>query len=1820
MTKMLRFAWTLAGILLLPVSLAMAQQHPNDATGFSPGRTYDMGDVDSVNLFNGNLGVRVPLGQRYPVGPGLDFGLTLVYTSAPWDFDGLVDPVDPSVEWTQASVKPTTAGLGWDLNLGRIVPLRHGEPIDDSPIYMTYESPDGGVHRFYSTLHPDGSVPSPGEVGYTRDGTYLRLRSVNGGFELDFPNGNVHEFDASGRLTWMRGIDPSNYVSICYESCNQPPAVPGWLITDSQGRRHEVHFANGLVQTVKLEKFGGGFAVYQLSYAQDQLINRPCPANYAGDKTVTVDFLTSVLQPDGSSWQPGDGAVSGYETQHPWGSGVGCSYGGLMKRLRLPTRGKVEWAYQLYHFPNDTKRSYFNTSPGVATRTLVDRDGSTLGTWTYLTDLNQMPGTSAEESEELVNTVRAPNGDETKHYFSVYPRTVESNGWRLGDYGLPFTRQFSSNQKFLSTQAYEKVPSGALVLRRSTYVSYDIDEGTVIVLGNNDREDLTNRNRRLKDTRTVYHEEGGGTSAREVSFSGWDGFGHFETEAVSGTFPSGGSRTITVDYEPRSQSWFLDHYVRRSVTEGAETFTELFCFDGAATASPGFLRRHRVLASTNGSLGGTDLLTVYTPDDKSQVVREDFYGGDNATLGTSADLCGLPLPASPKYRRTNGYQHGVLSSSQLQGAGFFDVDRGIDRTGLISSSRDTAQVQTLFEYNSMGRLLWVKPQEGAWTEYAYLTGADGGIPSVIVRQRPNGQPAGTELTYRRWEFDGFGRVREELTRREGVLDRTLTNYDSVGNVTFRSERGGAGQYGTSYEDFDPFGRPRRIRAADCPGSAQSCATDLIYTGERLLQRKVWIGTHESGTAVARTQMTTSEYYDHLGRLWKVEEPIGTVTEYAYDGRDNLRTVKQVAGGTTQNRSFGYDGRGFLLWEKHPEKTTNGFTPVGYPADTHVDYTGYDPFGNPGRVADGDVTRIHQYDSLGRPSQILVERLGIRTFSPTRLVKEFGYGSGTGSGDRSLGKLRMVRRYNYPWNGETEFTAYVTTTSTFGGRGGRISSRATTVNTGPAGGALPVTESYEQAWTWNELGLVEATGYPRCTFPQCSNAQAPVFADVPAGHAYKPEIEAIFDAGLTNGCAQGSYCPDALLTRAEMAIFLLRAAKGSLFQPPACGEQIFADVPCNHPTAPDHWAAAWINEFYRQGYTLGCADNPLRFCPSATVTREEMAAFLLRMAHPPGYTVPSCSSSPFSDVSCGSTLGPAVVQAYNEGLMSACAPGQFCPGDAPNRAQMARILVEAFDIPLLAGNNVNGSRTVLHRYEDGALSEVSKYARIWHHPNGLTRRVLLGKVDAWNQEIVNGMPRPHRIYSDNGLELSFSYDAVGNLTTESTTTGRSVFLYDGSSRITYGRLSHGPYQQFTYDGFGNLTAILGAASAPGRYTPTDPNTNRLSEAAVYTAAGNLFWKFGVQYDYDAFHQMVRVRNSGQDWQYLYDGYDERIAAIRLTPGPRFDRWTLRDLDGKVLRSFEATDYVWGKPKNDYIFRGSRLVATEWPADNKPVGFHLLDHLGTPRVSGLGTPSVNQHHYYPFGEESTTATDGERLKFTGHERDSFETADVNDDLDSMHARTYSPLWGRFLSVDPLPERRPYDNPQKWNRYSYALNSPLVLIDPDGREETSPWWDLTAGIVSLTETGLGISHAPAAVWVTGSEASAAIAAGTTVSTSTVVGLGVLTGAGAYFGTTKVDHGLTKLTGDDLFLEKLLAPGWSHLYEAWRMDQGLAGDTFVVSTDCGGDVPCGEERTTYGPDGQLRQIYRIEGTAPKPGLGRFNDAFMNGQVCLEGICVTPH
>ena len=182
-----------------------------------------------------------------------------------------------------------------------------------------------------------------------------------------------------------------------------------------------------------------------------------------------------------------------------------------------------------------------------------------------------------------------------------------------------------------------------------------------------------------------------------------------------------------------------------------------------------------------------------------------------------------------------------------------------------------------------------------------------------------------------------------------------------------------------------------------------------------------------------------------------------------------------------------------------------------------------------------------------------------------------------------------------------------------------------------------------------------------------------FADVPGSHWAYDWVERLYAAGITSGCSIGYYCPESTVTRAQISVFLERGMHGSTYTPPAVGlDTGFSDVPVTH------WAAAWIKQLAADGITTGCGTG--LFCPENSVTRAEMAIFLLRAEHGSTYTPPAASGTAFDDVPATHWAAAWIEQLAAEGITGGCGANNYCPNNKVTRAEMAVFLVRTFSLP------------------------------------------------------------------------------------------------------------------------------------------------------------------------------------------------------------------------------------------------------------------------------------------------------------------------------------------------------------------------------------------------------------------------------------------------------------------------------------------------------------------------------------------------------------
>jgi len=143
----------------------------------------------------------------------------------------------------------------------------------------------------------------------------------------------------------------------------------------------------------------------------------------------------------------------------------------------------------------------------------------------------------------------------------------------------------------------------------------------------------------------------------------------------------------------------------------------------------------------------------------------------------------------------------------------------------------------------------------------------------------------------------------------------------------------------------------------------------------------------------------------------------------------------------------------------------------------------------------------------------------------------------------------------------------------------------------------------------------------------------------------------------------------------MAVFLLKGIQGASYQPPPATGTTFNDVPVSQPFAK------WIEQLAREGITAGCSTSPPLYCPDDGVTRGQMAVFLLKAKHGASYQPPPATGTMFTDVPLSQPFAKWIEQLAREGITSGCGGGMYCPDVTVTRGQMAVFLVRAFNLPI-----------------------------------------------------------------------------------------------------------------------------------------------------------------------------------------------------------------------------------------------------------------------------------------------------------------------------------------------------------------------------------------------------------------------------------------------------------------------------------------------------------------------------------------------------------
>ncbi|MFI7543768.1 RHS repeat-associated core domain-containing protein [Actinoplanes sp. NPDC049599] len=354
-------------------------------------------------------------------------------------------------------------------------------------------------------------------------------------------------------------------------------------------------------------------------------------------------------------------------------------------------------------------------------------------------------------------------------------------------------------------------------------------------------------------------------------------------------------------------------------------------------------------------------------------------------------------------------------------------------------------------------------------------------------------------------------------------------------------------------------------------------------------------------------------------------------------------------------------------------------------------------------------------------------------------------------------------------------------------------------------------------------------------------------------------------------------------------------------------------------------------------------------------------------------------------------------------------------------------------------------------------------------------------------------------------LGYRYDDAGTITaiTDTPDAGQPAetqcFQYDHLKRLTEAWSQTAATCPDTI----NSTAIGGPASYGRSYT-YDDSGNRKTELIHQTT------KTTRTYNYPASggpagskpHAVTSVTATGGSTatlQYAYDatgntqcrptGTAANICNKDGTAGTASQALTWND-QGKLSTSTDAT----GTTSYSYDTTGDRLIRRDptgttlylpggleirKPKTGSAVGTRYYGHAGatiavrtptaltwmvndhqgtaTATVTSNTNLTVNWRRTMPFGDDRGTkpSTWAGDKGFVGGTRD-------NTGLTHLGAREYDPALGRFISVDPIMDLA---DPQQWNPYSYANNTPISAADPTGLKA-----DCGTGGVHMPCTGGG------------------------------------------------------------------------------------------------------------------------------------------------------
>ncbi len=357
----------------------------------------------------------------------------------------------------------------------------------------------------------------------------------------------------------------------------------------------------------------------------------------------------------------------------------------------------------------------------------------------------------------------------------------------------------------------------------------------------------------------------------------------------------------------------------------------------------------------------------------------------------------------------------------------------------------------------------------------------------------------------------------------------------------------------------------------------------------------------------------------------------------------------------------------------------------------------------------------------------------------------------------------------------------------------------------------------------------------------------------------------------------------------------------------------------------------------------------------------------------------------------------------------------------------------------------GSKVVKYEYSYGDLKKI-----IWDHSNTVV----------WEKLSDNAKGQLVSTRAGNGIQTNYQYIATGISTSIKSMNGITAILnlsypsdqIDSRGNIKQRKDDYNVLSEtFTYDNLNRLSTNVSYEANGNISNKVGVGTYSYSSTRPHAVSGltnvpSSVMNDGLSVTYNSANRPLELSlNSTHKYMLTYGENGQRVKSIYIKPGETTKTKYYVGPYEEIVRGSSIQ-------KNYYIYAGGEIVSvfTEGGSDlSAGLYYFHNDHLGSPwLITDSSKVEVQRLSYDAWGRRRdpnnwNSYSNLSAMKFdrgyTGQEHlDMF-------DLINMNARLYDPVLGRFLSVDPYVQAPDFS--QAYNRYTYAMNNPLMYSDPDG-----------------------------------------------------------------------------------------------------------------------------------------------------------------------------